>query len=102
MVEAIKKQHKISTDEAKKRAKKLMRMVEIDDVEERFHLQPHFFSGGMRQRCVLAMALASEPKVIFADEPTTCLLYTSHTKHLRHMDKPVLLEKRHNRYNSSH
>ena len=43
MVEAIKKHHKISTDEAKKRAKKLMRMVEIDDVEERFHLQPHFF-----------------------------------------------------------
>ena len=73
MVEAIKKHHKISTDEAKKRAKELMRMVEIDDVEERFHLQPHFFSGGMRQRCVLAMALASEPKVIFADEPTTAL-----------------------------
>lgn len=43
MVEAIKKHHKISTDEAKKRAKELMRMVEIDDVEERFHLQPHFF-----------------------------------------------------------
>ena len=83
MVEAIKKHHKISTDEAKKRAKKLMRMVEIDDVEERFHLQPHFFSGGMRQRCVLAMALASEPKVIFADEPTTALDVTVQAKILK-------------------
>jgi len=83
MVEAIKKHHKISTDEAKKRAKELMRMVEIDDVEERFHLQPHFFSGGMRQRCVLAMALASEPKVIFADEPTTALDVTVQAKILK-------------------
>ena len=83
MVEAIKKHHKISTDEAKKRAKELMRMVQIDDVEERFHLQPHFFSGGMRQRCVLAMALASEPKVIFADEPTTALDVTVQAKILK-------------------
>lgn len=83
MVEAIKKHNKISTDEAKNRAKELMRLVEIDDVEERFHLQPHFFSGGMRQRCVLAMALASEPKVIFADEPTTALDVTVQAKILK-------------------
>lgn len=83
MVEAIKKHQKISTEAARAKAMELMRMVEIDDVEQRFHLQPHFFSGGMRQRCVLAMALASEPKVIFADEPTTALDVTVQAKILK-------------------
>ncbi len=83
MVEAIKKHKKISTEEAKQKALELMRLVEIDDAEQRFHLQPHYFSGGMRQRCVLAMALASEPKVIFADEPTTALDVTVQAKILK-------------------
>ena len=83
MIEAIKKHQKISTADAKTKALELMRMVEIDDVEERFKLQPHYFSGGMRQRCVLAMALASEPKIIFADEPTTALDVTVQAKILK-------------------
>ncbi|UWP58263.1 ABC transporter ATP-binding protein [Ruminococcus gauvreauii] len=73
MVEAIRKHRKISREEAKGIAVDLMRLVKIDDAKERFYLQPHYFSGGMRQRCVLAMAMASEPRVIFADEPTTAL-----------------------------
>lgn len=83
IVEAIKMHRKIRTEEAENRAKELMRMVKIEDVEQRFHLQPHYFSGGMRQRCVLAMALASEPKMIFADEPTTALDVTVQAKILR-------------------
>jgi oligopeptide transport system ATP-binding protein len=83
MVEAIRKHQKISTQAAEQRAKELMELVEIDHVEERFRLQPHFFSGGMRQRCVLAMAMASEPKVIFADEPTTALDVTVQAKILK-------------------
>lgn len=83
MVQAICRHRKISREEAREKAMELMRMVEIEEVEERFRLQPHFFSGGMRQRCVLAMALASEPKVIFADEPTTSLDVTVQAKILR-------------------
>ncbi len=83
MVEAIKKHQKISTADAKAKALELMRMVEIQDAEERFSLQPHYFSGGMRQRCVLAMALASEPRIIFADEPTTALDVTVQAKILK-------------------
>lgn len=83
MVEAIREHKKISAKEAKEKALELMRLVEIDNPEERFFLQPHFFSGGMRQRCVLAMAMASEPKIIFADEPTTALDVTIQAKILR-------------------
>lgn len=83
IVEAIRMHRKIRTEEAENWAKELMRMVKIEDVEQRFHLQPHYFSGGMRQRCVLAMALASEPKMIFADEPTTALDVTVQAKILR-------------------
>jgi oligopeptide/dipeptide ABC transporter ATP-binding protein len=52
----------------------------IPEPEKRFHLQPHFFSGGMRQRCVLAAALASQPKLLFADEATTALDVTMETR----------------------
>ena len=83
IVEAIRMHRKIRTEEAENRAKELMRMVKIEDVEQRFHLQPHYFSGGMRQRCVLAMAFASEPEMIFADEPTTALDVTVQAKILR-------------------
>ena len=83
ITEAIKKHEKITTEEAHARTVELLDMVGISDPEERYKLQPHFFSGGMRQRCVLAVALASYPKLLFADEATTALDVTVEEKILK-------------------
>lgn len=80
ITEAILKHKKVSKAQARERAVELMDLVGIRDAEKRFKLQPHFFSGGMRQRCVLAIALASEPKILFADEITTALDVTVKAK----------------------
>ena len=71
--EAILIHNKISKQEAKKRAIELIKLVEIDNPEKRFKQYPHHFSGGMRQRIVIAIALACNPSVLIADEPTTAL-----------------------------
>ncbi|HBE9320151.1 TPA: ABC transporter ATP-binding protein [Clostridioides difficile] len=63
----------ISKSEAKKRAIELIELVGIDNPEKRFKQFPHHFSGGMRQRIVIATALACNPDVLIADEPTTAL-----------------------------
>ena len=57
----------------RRRALELMELVGIPDPEARYGAYPHSFSGGMRQRAVLAIALAGNPKILFADEPTTSL-----------------------------
>ena len=59
--------------DAKKRAAELLDMVGISDAESRLNDYPHQFSGGMRQRAMIAMALACNPAVLIADEPTTAL-----------------------------
>lgn len=80
IMETILKHQKVSRAEARQRAIELLSLVGLEDAANRFALQPHFFSGGMRQRCVIAVALASSPKLLFSDEATTALDVTVEAK----------------------
>ncbi|MGO1476987.1 ABC transporter ATP-binding protein, partial [Alkalibacterium gilvum] len=71
--ESIQIHEEVSKKEAAKRTKEIMDLVGIPDVNERFAQYPHELSGGMRQRIVIAIALACHPKLLIADEPTTAL-----------------------------
>lgn len=73
IMEAVLIHEKMTKSEAKNRSIELLKLVGIDYPEKRFNQYVYHFSGGMRQRIVIAMAIACNPKVLIADEPTTAL-----------------------------
>lgn len=73
LMEAVMCHEKISKADAKKRAMDMLELVGINNVDKRMKQYPHEFSGGMRQRVMIAMGLICNPKLLIADEPTTAL-----------------------------
>jgi len=73
LTEAILTHSKVSKRQALRQAKEVMKLVKIPDAESKLDYYPHEFSGGMKQRIIIAMALATKAELIIADEPTTAL-----------------------------
>jgi peptide/nickel transport system ATP-binding protein len=87
LVEAVRAHRDVSKAQARARAIELLGLVGIPDPERRVDEYPHEFSGGMRQRAMIAMALANEPKLLIADEPTTALDVTVQAQILALMER---------------
>jgi len=87
MTEVIRLHEKVSKQEAFDRSVKMLSKVGIPDPERRIYEYPHQMSGGMRQRIMIAMALACRPKLVIADEPTTALDVTIQAQILDLMNK---------------
>jgi peptide/nickel transport system ATP-binding protein len=86
IVEGIRAHFKVSSSEARERALRLLQEVGISDPVERLKAYPHQLSGGMRQRVMIAIALAAEPEILVADEPTTALDVTVQAQILEVLD----------------
>ena len=87
MIEAVHAHESVPTAEARRRARDALGMVGIPRPEERLSAYPHEFSGGMRQRVVIAMALLHRPDLIIADEPTTALDVTIQSQIIAEVQK---------------
>ncbi len=87
MIETIRTHEKVSRDEARRRSRDMLGRIGISSPEERLKAYPHQFSGGMRQRVSIAIALLHKPDLIIADEPTTALDVTIQSQILYEVQK---------------
>jgi oligopeptide/dipeptide ABC transporter ATP-binding protein len=87
LAEAVQAHHDVHTAQAIRRAVELLDVVGIPYPEQRVHAYPHELSGGMRQRVVIAIAMANDPDVIIADEPTTALDVTVQAQVLEALER---------------
>jgi peptide/nickel transport system ATP-binding protein len=87
LIEAVRAHRDVAKQAARQRAVELLGLVGIPDPARRVQDYPHEFSGGMRQRAMIAMALANDPKLLIADEPTTALDVTVQAQILALMER---------------